>query len=237
MKIIPAIDLIDGKCVRLTKGDYQQISEYNTNPLEQAELFASQGADMLHIVDLDAAKSGKPENLPAIFEIRSNIPLPLQVGGGIRDIETAHTYLDMGIDRIILGTKAVQDPDFVSKLITDFGAKRIVVGVDVYDNEVAISGWTKGSGISYTELCNDLHARGVQHLVVTDISKDGTLTEPNFQLIEEITQMGFSVIASGGVSSVSAIETLIQKNTWGAIIGKALYENKITLPEITNLSR
>lgn len=234
MKIIPAIDIINGKCVRLTKGDYSQKSVYEKTPLSQAQEFEKDGADMVHIVDLDAAKSGSPENLETILQIRNTLNIPMQIGGGIRTIETARKYLENGIERIIIGTKAVENIDFISELIEAFGADRIVVGVDILGNDVKISGWEESSNIEYQSFCTTLKTKGVQHLVVTDISRDGTLTEPNFDLIEEISQMGFNVIASGGVSSMEAITELKNRNIWGAIIGKAIYEGKINFKLIMN---
>ena len=233
MKIIPAIDLINEQCVRLTKGDYSKKSVYTKTPLEQAIEFEKDGADILHIVDLDAAKSGTPENLDVILEIRKNINIPMQIGGGIRNMETARKYLESGVDRIIIGTKAVENMDFITELIQEFGNEKIVIGVDILGNDVKISGWEKSSNTDYKSFCRELKTSGVKNLVVTDISRDGTLTEPNFDLCEEISNLGFDVIASGGVSSVCAIKELKSKNTWGAILGKALYEGMITLQDIT----
>jgi len=231
MLIIPAIDIIDGACVRLTKGVYDSKKIYAKNPIQQAVDFVNQGANMIHIVDLDGAKQGQSKNNNIIIQIREHIDIPMQVGGGIRTISEAEYYLEQGINRIILGTKAITNPDFIKVLIDKFGSKRIVIGVDIKNRKIATSGWLKTSDQNYLVFVKNLKKLGVTELVVTDIDKDGTLTEPNYELVFEINNLGFNVIASGGISSVLALKKLLKFNAFGAIIGKALYEDKITIKD------
>jgi cyclase len=231
MRIIPAIDIIGGECVRLTKGIYDSKKIYSKDPIFQAKKFAETGASIIHLVDLDGAKAGKPINQKLVLNIKKNVNVPVQIGGGIRNLENAKFYLDNGIDRIIIGTKAIQDLDFVKSLLEKYGSEKIVIGVDIKNNQVATSGWLETSTVYYLDFIKTLKRIGIKELVVTDINKDGTLTEPNYELIKEISDLGFNVIASGGVSSLEALKKLQKEKTWGAIIGKALYENKITLKE------
>jgi len=231
--IIPAIDLQNGQAVRLFKGDYAQKTVYSDNPVTLAKSFEKLGAKYLHIVDLDGAKSGSTANLETIKQIRAAVRIPIQVGGGIRSAEAIELYLGIGVNRVILGTVAAQNPDFVKQMIEKHGAERIVVGVDVRENQVSISGWTQDSGKNYLDFVETLKQLGVQIIILTDIAKDGTLTSPNWSLYEQIK--GINVIVSGGVSCAEDVRRA--RRHYGVIVGKALYENKVDLPVILSLSK
>ena len=226
MPIIPAIDLLGSEAVRLFQGDYGQKTAYSANPAELARQFEKMGAKYLHIVDLDGAKDGSTANLETIRKIREAVTIPIQVGGGIRSAETVAMYLDeLGINRVILGTIAVKNPDFVRDMIARHGPERIVVGVDVRDGKVAVSGWLQDSGADYLAFIETLKGIGVQTIVVTDIGRDGTLTSPNWDMYEQIR--GIDVIVSGGVSSEADIRRA--GKYVGVIVGKAFYEGRIDL--------
>ena len=224
--IIPAIDLQNGEVVRLFKGDYAQKTVYSSNPPEFAQKFEAMGAKYLHIVDLDGAKDGNTTNIETIRKIRAAVNIPIQVGGGIRNAETVALYLnDLKIDRVILGTVAVENPEFVKEMIEKHGAEKIVVGVDVKNNNVATSGWLKDSGVDYLEFIEQLKSLGVKYIVATDISKDGTLAGPNWSMYEKIH--GINVVVSGGVSCDKDIVNA--RDCYGIIVGKAYYEGKVDL--------
>jgi phosphoribosylformimino-5-aminoimidazole carboxamide ribotide isomerase len=240
MKIFPAIDLKDGKCVRLNKGDYKQVTHYSDNPLEMAETWISQGANNLHIVDLDGAKVGKPINFTIIESIRKNFPnLFIQVGGGIRNQENINRYIDAKIDKVIIGTKVVTDPEFIKKIDTNI-LNRIVVDVAVKDGMLAVQGWNESSSYNIKEFISILNQNNISEIVFTDISKDGMLQGINLEKIKEILDFSnIPLIASGGVTSIKDIENLKKikdKGLSGIIIGKALYENKISLPEVIKIA-
>jgi len=221
--IIPAIDILNGEAVRLYKGDYNQKTVYG-NPVEIAREFRDMGIKYLHIVDLDGAKDGMPRNFETIKEISG--VLPFQVGGGIRDAGTVDEYLKFA-DRVILGTAAVEKPGFLREMIVNHGAERIVVGVDVRNGSVAVGGWLANSGMDYLDFIEGLKENGVKTIIVTDISRDGTLTSPNWEMYERIT--GMDVIVSGGVSCVDDIQKALAYH--GVIVGKAYYEGKVDLVE------
>ena len=224
--IIPAIDLQNGEAVRLYKGDYAQKTVYNKNPANLAADFEKMGARYLHLVDLDGAKSGGTENIEAIREIRKRVNIPIQVGGGIRNAETVSLYLDeIKINRVILGTVAVKNIEFVREMIERYGSEKIIVGVDVRDGKVQTGGWLDDSGISYLEFIERLKEIGVRVIIATDISRDGTLTSPNWDIYEKIK--GINVIVSGGVSCEDDIKKGL--DYYGVIVGKAYYENKVDL--------
>lgn len=227
MLVIPAIDIMGGECVRLTQGDYSTKKVYSDDPVEMAMLFRNQGAKMIHVVDLDGAKCGKPVNFDLIIEMKKAVGLMFQVGGGIRSVEAAKMYLDSGVDRIIIGTKALENLSFVSKLIYEYGAERIVVSVDVRDRKAASCGWQELSNYDYTDFAGDLKNIGVKNVLCTDISKDGSLDSPDLELFEVLVGMGFKVVAAGGISDVDTIFKLKKIGVFGAVLGKALYEKKI----------
>ncbi len=229
MKIFPAIDIIDGKVVRLCKGNYAEIKKYSLTPLDAAEQFYSQGATNLHVVDLDGAKSGKADNAKTIENIVAKCGMFVEVGGGIRTFNQIKKYLDCGVGRVILGTIAAKDFDFVQKAVAEFGAA-VSVGVDTLNGKVAVSGWEEVTEINSLEFCKQLKNIGVENVIYTDISKDGMLKGTNLEIYEVLCQTEYpKITASGGVSVIKEIEKLKEMGIYGAILGKALYENKIDL--------
>lgn len=231
MLIIPAIDIMNGMCVRLTQGDFTSKKVYDRDPVEVAKRFEAEGAPWLHIVDLDGAKEGKPVNQKLIMKLRNAVQIPIQVGGGIRDYRTAKNYLEAGIERIIVGTKAVTSENFIRELIEEFSEQRIAVAIDAKDQKLAIKGWQKTSEQTVGAFAEKLRQKGVKTIVVTDTMMDGTLGTPNFDLAYSLKKMGFFVIVAGGISDTSSIAQLDALKIDGAIIGKALYEGKISISE------
>ncbi len=231
MLIFPAIDLYDGKAVRLYKGDYNQMTVYSENPPELAEAFRAAGATHMHLVDLEGAKTGETPNLETIRRIREAVPLFIEVGGGVRSIEIVARYLDAGIDRVILGTAAVTDPTFLRAAVSKYGEK-IAVGVDIRDGKVAIRGWTEKSAFDAFDFCRELQKIGVRTIICTDVSKDGAMQGTNRALYGELSKaLNLDIIASGGVSTLEDIKALRALNLCGAIIGKAYYTGAIDLRE------
>ena len=230
MEVIPAIDLRGGKCVRLYQGDYAQETVYSDDPLETALRWVDMGATRLHIVDLDGARDGSPANLNAVERIASAVNFPLHLGGGIRDIDTARAAIDAGASRIMLGTAAFEDPALISALLNEFGAESIIVSVDAKDGMVALRGWTEGSGALATQLVADMAALGVLRFLYTDISRDGTLTEPNFDGVSAlVNQGGIHIIAAGGIATVAQLKRLAGIGAEAAIVGRAIYTGDIDL--------
>ncbi len=231
MNIYPAIDLKDNKIVRLSQGNYDKVKIYSEDIAKQALDFKNTGATNLHIVDLDGAKEGTPLNQKAIAEILSVDGLFLQIGGGIRDEKRIADYLEMGINRVILGTIATKNQQFVADMVKKYG-DAIAVGVDAKDEMVATHGWLENSGINSFDFCSQMVDIGVKTIIYTDISKDGMLSGCNLPAYEKLcTLNGLQVIASGGVSSISEIKKLKDIGCYGAIVGKAIYEGKISLSE------
>lgn len=227
MILFPAIDVLDGKCVRLIQGDYDKEVIYSDSPVEMAKFWETEGAEFIHIVDLNGAKSGLSVNLSVIQHIAESVSIPVQVGGGIRSVKTIEDYLNKGVNRVILGTAAIQDPEFLKEAVDAFQEK-IVVSVDAREGFVATEGWTDTSSTKATDLIDHLEKIGVQTIVYTDIAKDGMLAGPNLieqKQINEHTQM--KVIASGGVTTIEDIQNLAYLNMYGAIIGKALYDERL----------
>ena len=240
MKILPAIDLKDGKCVRLNKGDYKQVTHYSNNPLNMAETWIRQGANNLHIVDLDGAKAGKPINFTIIESIRKEFPnLFIQVGGGIRNQENIDRYIDVGIDKVIIGTKVIADPEFIKKINANL-LNKIIVDVAVKDEMLAVQGWNESSSYNINEFIKILEQNSISEIVFTDVSKDGMLQGINLEKIKEIINFSnIPLIASGGVTSIEDIQNLkklADNGLSGIIIGKAIYENKISLPEAIKIA-
>ena len=231
MKILPAIDILDSKCVRLVKGEFESKKVYSSDPLAVAKKFEQQGAKMLHVVDLNAAKIGKPVNQELILKVAKTVAIPIEVGGGIRDIETARTYLNNGIQKIVVGTRAVNDLAFLSSLIQEFGRDRVVVGVETRKGKITTNGWQETTNKDYLDFAKELKILGVAEILFTDVDKDGTLTEPNFEAIQKLVGLGFKVIASGGISNIESIRKLENLGAYAVILGKALYENKIALQD------
>ena len=231
MIIFPAIDLYEGKAVRLLKGDYRQMTVYSEHPEEIACQFREEGAEHIHLVDLEGARDGGTPNLETILCIRQETGIFCEVGGGIRNMEVARSYLDAGLDRVILGTAAVTDPDFLEEALSVWG-QRIAVGVDIRDGYVAIRGWTEKSSLPFPEFCQRMAKAGVHTLICTDISRDGAMRGVNLELYGRLSQdLDLQITASGGVSSIADIRALRKLNLYGAIIGKAWYTGAISLRE------
>lgn len=229
MKIFPAIDLVSGKAVRLYKGDYSLMTVYSENPAEVARDFVKCGAGHIHIVDLEGAKDGATPNFETVCKIKAESGLFCEIGGGIRSMETVKKYLGAGIDRVILGTAAVSDEEFLDRVCADY-ADRLAVSVDIKDGCVAVKGWLESSGIEAFEFCEKMQAKGVKTLICTDISKDGAMQGTNLGLYKELSdRFDMNITASGGVSSIEDVEKLSSMNLYGAIIGKAYYTGAIDL--------
>ena len=237
MLIYPAIDLYQGKAVRLYKGDYAQMTVYSENPVEVAEDFRSKGASRIHLVDLEGAKSGTTPNFETVCAIKKATGLFCEIGGGIRSMEVVRRYLDAGIDRVILGTAAVTDPAFLREAVSGYGS-RIAVGIDIRDGYVAIKGWTEKSQEPAMDFCAKMEALGVKTLICTDISKDGAMEGANHGLYRELSlRFGMEIIASGGVSSLEDVKKLAAMDIHGAIIGKAYYTGAVDLAEAIGVAK
>lgn len=237
MNIFPAIDLVDGKAVRLLKGDYDQMTVYSDNPAEFAKDFEQQGAKYIHIVDLQGAKDGTTPNIDTIKEIVKNCNLFTEVGGGIRSMEVIEKYINAGVNRVILGTAAVNDEEFLKKAVEKYGDK-IAVGVDIKDGFVAIKGWTEKSEHSCFDFCEKMQNIGVKTLICTDISKDGAMQGTNHELYKELSErFSMQITASGGVSSIDDVKRLSALGIYGAIIGKAYYTGAISLKEAIEVAK
>lgn len=231
MIIFPAIDLYEGKAVRLLRGDYARMTVYSEHPEEIGRQFASEGASHVHLVDLEGARDGTTPNLKTVLRLKEKTGLFCEIGGGIRSMETVRTYLDSGLDRVILGTAAVRDPDFLGEALAAYGEK-IAVGVDIRDGKVSVQGWTEDSGLSFLEFCRQMAEKGVKTLICTDISRDGAMRGTNLELYSRLSrEVGVRITASGGVSSLEDIRALRKMDLYGAIIGKAWYTGAISLRE------
>lgn len=229
MEIIPAIDLRNGRCVRLVKGDYNRETIYSQEPLEMAKHWQDQGATRLHVVDLDGAKDGKPVNLEIIKEITAALDIPVQLGGGIRSMDIIDNYLQSGVDRVILGTIALQKPEVVKAAVEKHGPEKIVVGVDAKDGKVAVNGWLEDSQKTVEEMIEQMKGFGVKVFIYTDISKDGTLEGPDLLGLKKYNQIdNIDLVASGGVSSFEDLEELVKIDIVSVIVGKALYAGVIS---------
>lgn len=237
MKIFPAIDLRFGNVVRLSKGDYNAMNTYSEDPREIVRLFKSKGAQCLHIVDLDGAKDGKPTNFEAVKAIILEGGLFTEVGGGIRDEQRICDYLSMGVSRVILGTAAVADFDFTCRMVKKYGEK-IAIGVDARDGKVAVGGWLETSEQNSVDFCKRLCEVGVKTVIYTDISKDGMLSGTNLEIYKTLSEIkGLDIVASGGISFESEITELKAMGIYGAIVGKAIYENKLQLDKVIELAK
>ncbi len=234
MDVIPAIDLLEGRCVRLFQGDYAQSQVFNENPVEVALQWEAEGATRLHLVDLDGAKAGKPENWKAIAAIAQAVNLPIQVGGGLRDADRVSALFDLGVQYAILGTVAVENPDLVAQLCTQFPGQ-IIVGIDAREGKVATRGWLETSEVDAIELAQRMSDMGAAAIVYTDIKRDGTLQGPNMEALRALAvAIDTPVIASGGVSSVSdllKLLSLVPSGVSGVIVGKALYTGDVSLKD------
>ena len=231
MIIFPAIDLYEGKAVRLLKGDYRQMTVYSEPPEEIGRQFAAEGATHAHLVDLEGARDGTTPNLETVRKLKRETGLFCEIGGGIRSMETVRKYLDSGLDRVILGTAAVRDPDFLARALAAWG-ERIAVGVDIRDGYVSVQGWTEDSGLPFLDFCRKMAEMGVRTLICTDISRDGAMRGTNLALYEQLgRELDLRITASGGVSSLEDVRALRRLNLYGAIIGKAWYTGAISLRE------
>ena len=233
MKIFPAIDIKDKKCVRLIKGDFNQKTEYEMSPVEQATQFIDKGFKNLHIVDLDGALTGEIVNLDIIKEIVRKFDFKVEVGGGVRDFDSIQEYADIGVDKVILGSAAIKDKNFLKKACKRF-PKKIALGLDAKDGKLSLSGWKENSGISTLDFLNEVNDYSISRLIFTDINKDGTKESPNFEETLKVAEISnCPVVISGGVSSIEDIKKAkTLKNVEGVIVGKAIYDGDMKLEEL-----
>ena len=239
MQLYPAIDMKNGQCVRLRQGAFKDITIYSDAPEKVAAHWQEKGASFLHLVDLDGALAGYSVNEEVIRRIADTVSIPIEIGGGIRSKEAVERMLDLGVRRVIIGTKAAEHPEFLRDMVRTFGEEAIVAGVDAKDGMVAVEGWEKVSSLTASDLCLTMKEYGVRHIVYTDISRDGMLSGPNVEATRKLTEeTGLDIIASGGVSCMKDLQDLKclhEAGIRGAIIGKALYENRIDLAEAVRL--
>lgn len=235
MKIIPAIDLINNQCVRLTKGDYNTKTVFDSDPLKVANDFVASGVNLIHVVDLDGAKKGKIVNIDTIKTLCEN-NIPIEVGGGVRDFESIDLLLNLGVKRIILGSVAVKNQDFLKTAIKKYGNEKIVLGLDCNGDLVSIHGWQENSSITCMDMLNTFKSFGGTNVIYTDISKDGMMAGTNIEELKKLVDSGLNIVASGGISSLDDIKKCKEIGCWGAIIGKAYYLGKINLNEAISQS-
>ena len=236
MQLYPAIDMKNGQCVRLRQGAFKDITIYSDAPEKVAAHWQEKGASFLHLVDLDGALAGYSVNEEVIRRIADTVSIPIEIGGGIRSKVAVERMLDLGVRRVIIGTKAAEHPEFLRDMVRTFGEEAIVAGVDAKDGMVAVEGWEKVSSLTASDLCLTMKEYGVRHIVYTDISRDGMLSGPNVEATRKLTEeTGLDIIASGGVSCMEDLKCLHEAGIRGAIIGKALYENRIDLAEAVRL--
>ena len=236
MIIFPAIDIKDKKCVRLTQGDFDKVNVYGEDPSLMAKKWADDGAEFIHVVNLNGSRDEIGINDETLSKVAKSVDVPIQVGGGIRDEKRVKELLDLGINRVIVGTMAIENKELLKELIEKYGNDKIVVSIDAKNGKVATHGWEKVSDIDSVDLCKELEQIGVKTIVYTDISKDGMLEGPNFDIYKELSQKtSLDIIASGGVTSIDDVKRLLDMNMYGAIIGKALYDNRIDLKEVLDL--
>lgn len=230
MLIHPAVDLLDGACVRLRRGDYDSVTEFSDDPVEIARRFVDAGAPAMHVVDLDGAREGRPVNRSVALSIADAVDVPIQLGGGLRTDENVAGYLGAGIHRVVLGTRAARDPGWVSRLLDRWGPDRIAAGVDVAGDEIRVEGWLRGA-MRVGELLDRLERIGVEVVVYTDTQRDGTLEGPDLSGAERVIDRGFRTLVAGGVSTTGEIARLRRIGAEGAVIGSALYRGRIRLAE------
>ena len=237
MILFPAIDLFEGKAVRLFKGDYAQMTVYSDRPEEIGKDFAEKGATHVHLVDLEGARDGTTPNLDTVLRIREEAGLFCEIGGGIRSMRTVDAYLAAGLDRVILGTAAVEDRKFLLQALEKYGEK-IAVGVDVRDGFVAVKGWTESSGLKFMDFCGEMKGCGVRTLICTDISRDGAMRGTNREMYRTLSEsLKLQITASGGVSTLEDVRSLREMGLYGAIIGKAYYTGDIDLKKAIEVAR
>ncbi len=239
MIILPAIDIKDGNCVRLFKGDFSTVEKVAADYLETAKSFEAAGAKWIHMVDLDGAKEGKPVNSKIYTDVAEKTNLKVEVGGGIRNLETIQEYLNMGISRVILGSVALKNPELVSDAVEKFGSEKIVVGIDAVNEMVATEGWLESSDVNYIDLANKMIETGVKYFIFTDISKDGTLSGVNVQQLKKLADATYgkcNIIASGGVHTMDDIVVCKEMGLYGTICGKSIYKGTLDLREAVEYS-
>jgi len=230
MDIFPAIDLRDGRCVRLTQGDYDRETVFDDDPAAVAKRWVDQGARKMHVVDLDGARNGVRANADVVAAIVEAIDIPVQLGGGVRDAAEARRLIDMGVDRVIIGTAAIEAPDEVQKAVEDVGAEHVIVGVDAKDGMVQTRGWLEQSQVTAIDLARQMVERGVQRFIYTDTSRDGTLTHPNFEAVAELSEnLRYPIIVAGGIASIEDLVGLAKLGVEGAISGMAIYSGTLDL--------
>ncbi len=236
MQIIPAIDIINGKCVRLTEGDYTRITEYTASPLELAKMYEANGIERLHLVDLDGAKAGAVQNWKVAEEISAQTKMIVDFGGGVKTKEDVHRIIDLGISFVTVGSIAVKNPAEFCDWMLEFGAERFLLGADVRDELIMVSGWTEKSTVSLIPFLEKYSELGISSVFCTDVSKDGKLEGPSIELYQKIIFQlpAINLIASGGVSAMNDLYELAEIGCSGVIIGKAIYENKISIKELTD---
>jgi phosphoribosylformimino-5-aminoimidazole carboxamide ribotide isomerase len=232
VEVIPAIDIRGGRCVRLFQGDYSRETVFSESPLDVAIHWAREGAVRLHIVDLDGAKDGAPVNTGLVGDIASSVPVPVQLGGGIRTLEDARESIALGVSRIIMGTAAIEGPDIIQEVCRELGAEAVMVSVDARDGYVAVRGWTENTMVRASELVERIETIGVRRFVYTDVTRTDTLTEPNFAAIEDlIGRTGLKMLVAGGISSLGHLARMSQLGVEAAIVGKAVYTGDVDLLE------
>ena len=237
MTIFPAIDLFDGKAVRLLRGEYDKMTIYSENPIEIARDFEAAGATHIHMVDLEGAKSGETPNIHIVKQVAKETGLFVEIGGGIRSMEVVDRYIAAGVDRVILGTAAVNDREFLREAVDKYGDK-IAVGADIKDGFVAIKGWTEKSQYTCFDFCAEMQKIGVKTLICTDISKDGAMEGTNLELYRELAEkFSMQIVASGGVSTIDDVKELRKMDIYGVIIGKAYYTNAINLSDAIEVAK
>jgi phosphoribosylformimino-5-aminoimidazole carboxamide ribotide isomerase len=230
--VYPAIDIRGGRCVRLVEGDFNRETEFAADPADAARRWAEAGAEWIHIVDLDGAVAGEPVNVDAIRRIVAAIDIPVQLGGGMRSLQDVQSAFSLGVERVIIGTKAITDQSFVTGLVEVYGANRIAIGLDARDGKLAGAGWLEQSDVAAVEVAGSLVSAGLRHVIYTDIRRDGTLTGPNLSALAEIIAVsGSGVIASGGIGSLADVEAVGNIGSGGVIIGRALYDARIELAQ------
>ena len=237
MIILPAVDILDGKAVRLYQGDYGTAEKVASDPIEAAKEFEKQGAKYLHLVDLSGAKSGKAEGIEQICKIANSVDMFTEVGGGIRNLETIRAYLENGISRVILGTAAISDKVMLCKAVELYGDK-IAVGIDARNGKVSVSGWLNDSDIDYIDLAKECESIGVKNLIFTDISRDGSLKGPNLDMLKKLSEsVSCDITASGGIKDIDDIKAIKEMNLYGAICGKSLYSGTLDLAQALKVAR
>lgn len=229
MQIWPAIDILDGKCVRLTQGDYNQSTVYGQDPADMAARWCADGAECLHLVDLDGARDGSNFNFSAVKEIVQSVDVPCQLGGGIRNEQTIQEYLELGVSRLVIGTKAIKDPQWLAEMAAKY-PQRLAIGLDARHGKVATDGWQQVSEMSAIDYAKQISNLPIGAIIYTDILKDGMLAGPNFESTKEFaTEVSIPVIASGGVTTIDDVSRLASLDLSGAIVGRTLYEGKMNL--------